>query len=279
MDWLHYHAIYLASVVPDMIAISLKLTGMPQLQDITAYTNEYLRIDDFADYCPNGLQVEGQAVVDKVASGVTASLAFIEQAIEWGAQCLLVHHGYFWKHERAEVVGMKKRRLQALLSRDVGLLAYHLPLDAHPVVGNNIQLAHRLEITSVEPLQKSVKAPIGNIGMLAAPIAAAEFVVRCEQVLARKAVHIDSGPAQVHKIAWCTGGAQSMIEQAVEQNVDVYLTGEISEQTVHTARECGLHFIAAGHHATERYGVQALGGHLAEKFRLEHRFFDIENPA
>ena len=252
---------------------------MPQLQEITTYTNEYLRINDFADYCPNGLQVEGQAEVHKIASGVSASLAFIEQAIDWGAQCLLVHHGYFWKNERPTIVGMKKRRLQAILSRDVSLLAYHLPLDAHPVVGNNIQLAQRLEIGSVEPLQKSAKAPIGNIGKLATPLQASEFVARCEQVLGRKAVHIDSGPAAVQTIAWCTGGAQSMIDQAVERQVDVYLTGEISEQTVHTARECELHFIAAGHHATERYGVQALGGHLAEKFRLQHQFFDIENPA
>ncbi len=252
---------------------------MPQLQEITAYTNQYLRINEFADYCPNGLQVEGQAEVLKIASGVSASLAFIEQAIDWGAQCLLVHHGYFWKNERAEIVGMKKRRLQALLSKDMGLLAYHLPLDAHPVVGNNIQLAQRLEIGSIEPLQQTAKAPIGNVGKLATPLPATEFVARCEQVLGRKAVHIDSGPVQVQTIAWCTGGAQSMIDQAVERQVDVYLTGEISEQTVHTARECDLHFIAAGHHATERYGVQALGEHLAEKFALQHQFFDIENPA
>lgn len=252
---------------------------MPQLQDIVTYTNDYLRINDFADYCPNGLQVEGQAEINKIASGVTASLAFLEQALAWGAQCLLVHHGYFWKNERAEIVGMKKRRLRALLSHDASLLAYHLPLDAHPVVGNNIQLAQRLEISSVEPLQKTAKSPIGNIGVLAAPLAVHDFVARCERVLARKAVHIDSGPAQVQRIAWCTGGAQSMIDAAVEGAVDVYLTGEISEQTVHTARECKLHFIAAGHHATERYGVQALGEHLAEKFALQHRFFDIDNPA
>ena len=252
---------------------------MSQLQEITSYTNEYLRINEFADYCPNGLQVEGQNNIEKIASGVTASLAFIEQALAWGAQCLLVHHGYFWKNERVAIVGMKKRRLQALLKRDVSLLAYHLPLDAHPVVGNNVQLAHRLGIGSLEPLQKNAKAPIGNIGSLSAPMAIQEFVTLCEQKLAHKAVHIDSGPAQIQRIAWCTGGAQSMIEDAVEQKADVYLTGEISEQTVHTARECELHFIAAGHHATERYGAQALGAHLAEKFGLEHQFFDIENPA
>ena len=262
-----------------MIPILLKSTGMPQLQEITNYTNDYLRIHDFADNCPNGLQVEGQSEVAKIASGVTASLDFINRAIDWGAHCLLVHHGYFWKNERAEIIGMKKRRLQALLGHDISLLAYHLPLDAHPVVGNNIQLAHRLDIDPVEPLQKKTRTPIGNIGVLAAPLPAADFVARCERVLARKAVHIDSGPKHVQRIAWCTGGAQSMIDQAVEQQVDVYLTGEISEQTVHTARECGLHFIAAGHHATERYGVQALGEQIAQTFALQHQFFDVENPA
>ena len=252
---------------------------MPPLQEIVSYTNQYLRINEFADYCPNGLQIEGQANISKLASGVTASLAFIEQAIEWGAQCLLVHHGYFWKNEAAPIVGMKKRRLQTLLAQDIGLMAYHLPLDAHPVVGNNVQLAQRLGIRSLEPLQKNAKSPIGNVGQLEAPIAAQEFVARCEQALGRTALHIDSGPERVQRIAWCTGGAQHMIEDAVEQGVDVYLTGEISEQTVHTARECGLHFISAGHHATERYGVQALGSHLAERFDLQHQFFDIENPA
>ena len=252
---------------------------MPQLQELSTYINDYLRINEFADYCPNGLQVEGQARVEKIATGVTASLAFIEQAIAWGAQCLLVHHGYFWKNERAQIIGMKKQRLQALLNNDVSLLAYHLPLDAHPVVGNNVQLAQRLGISSLAPLQKNAKTPIGNIGMLATSVPAEEFVAHCEKVLGRAPIHIEGGPKQVQRIAWCTGGAQSMIDDAVEQGVDVYLTGEISEQTVHIARECGLHFIAAGHHATERYGVQALASHLQENFELEHQFFDIDNPA
>lgn len=252
---------------------------MLQLQELSTYINDYLHIQDFADYCPNGLQVEGQASVAKIATGVTASLAFIEQAITWGAQCLLVHHGYFWKNERVEIVGMKKQRLQALLKNDISLLAYHLPLDAHPVVGNNVQLAQRLGIRSLAPLQKNAKSPIGNVGLLSAPMPIQEFVAHCEQVLDRAATHIEGGPARVQRIAWCTGGAQGMIDDAVEQGVDVYLTGEISEQTVHVARECGLHFIAAGHHATERYGVQALASHLQESFDLEHQFFDIDNPA
>ena len=252
---------------------------MALLNEVTTYTDEYLNVVEYTDYCPNGLQVEGQSEIKKIVTGVTASLELIEKALDWGAQCLIVHHGYFWKNERTQITGIKKRRLQALLSNDVSLLSYHLPLDAHPVVGNNVQLAHRLGIEPLEPLQKHVKKPIGNVGVLAAPMAVEDFVARCEQALNRKALHINSGPQQVQRIAWCRGAAQSMIDDAVEQAADVYLTGEISEQTVHTARECNLHFVAAGHHATERYGVQALGAHLAEKFALEHQFIEVENPA
>lgn len=252
---------------------------MALLNDIASYADDYLRISDFRDYCPNGLQVEGQPQVEKLASAVTASLSVVERAIEWGAQCIVVHHGYFWKNERETIVGMKKRRLQALLNADVSLLGYHLPLDAHPVVGNNAQIAQRLGVSDLQPLQKTSKSSIGNVGMLETGMDINDFVTRCEQELNRSVTHINSGEQRVQKIALCTGGAQHMIEDAVERQADVYLTGEISEQTVHIARECGLHFIAAGHHATERYGAQALAAHLAEKFDLEHRFFDEINPA
>ena len=161
---------------------------MSLLDEITTYTDEYLSIHDFQDYCPNGLQVEGRQNLEKIASGVTASLAFIEQAIAWGAECLLVHHGYFWKNEHQRIVGMKKRRLQPLLTNTVSLLAYHLPLDAHPVVGNNVQLAHRLGIESLRPLQKYTKSPIGNIGKLPVPTDAKEFVARCELVRCKPGV-------------------------------------------------------------------------------------------
>ena len=255
------------------------ILSMAALEDIVHYADGYLRINEFADYCPNGLQVEGNPKVEKIACAVTASLAVLEQASEWGADCLLVHHGYFWKNERAAVVGMKKRRLQALLMADMSLLAYHLPLDAHPVVGNNAQIAQRLGVLNLQPLQKTKKTPIGNVGMLSQPMAIADFVELCEQDLGRSAIHVNSGAEKVQKIALCTGGAQHMIEDAVECQADVYLTGEISEQTVHIARECGLHFIAAGHHATERYGAQAMAAHLANQFDLEQRFFDEINPA
>ena len=252
---------------------------MPTLSEITTYTDQYLRISEFSDYCPNGLQVEGKEKIEKIASGVSASMSFIEQALAWGADCLLVHHGYFWKNERSQVVGMKRHRLKALLSADINLLAYHLPLDAHPVVGNNAQLAQRLGISNLEPLQKTRKSPIGNVGMLDEPQDIGWFVSKCAEILSRTPIHVEGGPKQVQKIAWCTGGAQSMIEDAVDRGADVYLTGEISEQTVHIARESGLHFISAGHHATERYGVLALGNHLAEKFDIQHQFFDVDNPA
>jgi len=252
---------------------------MAQLNDIANYADEFLRISDFQDYCPNGLQVEGQSQVEKIASAVTARLSIVERAVEWGAQCILVHHGYFWKNERAPIVGMKKRRLQTLLRADVSLLGYHLPLDAHPIVGNNAQIAQRLGVIDLNPLQNTNRRSVGNVGMLETALDITDFISRCEHELSRSVTHIDSGPEVVQKIAFCTGGAQHMIEDAVERQADVYLTGEISEQTVHIARECGIHFIAAGHHATERYGAQALALHLAEKFDLQHQFFDEINPA
>lgn len=252
---------------------------MQTLQTLTSYTDNYLNITRFSDYCPNGLQVEGRPSITKIASGVTASLALIEAAQNWGADCLFVHHGYFWKNEPAAIVGMKKRRLQKLLHANMSLLAYHLPLDAHPVVGNNIQLAQKLGIQTQESLQKSARMPIGNVGMLAAPMLVEDFIQHCEQVLDRKSINVLAGSKQIQRIAWCTGGAQHMILDAVEQQADLFLTGEISEQTTHVARENNLHFVAAGHHATERYGVKALGEHLATEFGLEHQFFDIDNPA
>ncbi len=173
---------------------------MSKLTEITKYADSYLRIANFRDYCPNGLQVEGRQNIGKIASAVTASLAIIEQAVEWGADCLIVHHGYFWKNERAQVVGMKKRRLQALLGANLNLLAYHLPLDAHPIVGNNAQIARRLSISDLEPLQKTSKTPIGNVGMLDAPLDIKEFVDKCAQSLAHDPIHIDTGLAKYSEL-------------------------------------------------------------------------------
>ncbi len=251
------------------------------LVDLVAYLNERLDVTAFNDYGPNGLQVEGRPHVARLASGVTASQALVDAAIDWGADAIVVHHGYFWRNEDPCVVGMKRRRLGALLAADVSLLGYHLPLDAHPVWGNNARLADLLGLPGEgrEPLPASAGAVVGNVVTLPAPLTAGEFVARVEAATRRTALHVGDPGASINRVAWCTGGAQDYIEAAHAAGADLYLTGEVSEQTVHVAREEGIHFVAAGHHATERYGVQAVGEHVAERFGLEHRFIDIDNPA
>lgn len=251
------------------------------LAELVAYLNQCLDISAFDDYGPNGLQVEGRPEVTRLASGVTASQALVDAAIEWGADAVLVHHGYFWRNEDPRVVGMKRRRLGALLAADVSLLGYHLPLDAHPAWGNNARLADLLDLPARgrEPLPASAGAVVGNVVSLPAPVPAGEFVARVHALTRRTPLHVGDPADSVTRIAWCTGGAQDYIEAALAAGADLYLTGEVSEQTVHTAREEGIHFVAAGHHATERYGAQAVAEHVAEKFSLEHRFIDIDNPA
>lgn len=251
---------------------------MTTLYELVNYADNYLKIREFKDYCPNGLQVEGRPQVNKIATAVTANLESIEAAVQWGADCLLVHHGYFWKGEASAITGIKKNRLKKLLENDISLLAYHLPLDAHLEVGNNIQLGLRLGLEDPEPLQKRVKNSIGNVISLAEPVSIAALLKRCEEQFQRIPLHIAGGSPQVQRVAWCTGAAQHMIDDAIHAQADVYISGEISEQTVHIARESGIHFISAGHHATERYGVQALATHLARVFNLQHCFFDIDNP-
>jgi dinuclear metal center YbgI/SA1388 family protein len=248
------------------------------LTELTRYLERCLQPDQFRDYCPNGLQVEGRPRVARLATGVTASQGLLDQAIAWGADAVLVHHGYFWSGEAPQIVGMKRRRLAALLSNEVSLLAYHLPLDAHPRFGNNVRLGQLMGLAEQEPLQSGDPGSVGNIGSLAEAIPAGELVERLEQITGRRPLHIGDDEDPVRRIAWCTGAAQGYIEAAVAAGADVFVTGEVSEQTVHIAREEGIHFIAAGHHATERYGVQVLGEHLAQHFSLEHRFIDIDNP-
>lgn len=240
--------------------------------------NQVMSPDRFQDYCPNGLQVEGRAIIRLLVSGVTASQALLEAAHAAGADAILVHHGYFWKNEAPAILGMKRRRLQLLLSHDINLLAYHLPLDAHPELGNNAQLARRLGLTVTGGLQP-VANPIGNVGELVTPLAAEAFAHHVGECLGREPQLIVAGAHPIKTIGWCTGGAQSYIEQAAALGVDAFLSGEISEPTVHIARELGVHYIAAGHHATERYGVQALGNYLATRLGIVHQFVDIDNPA
>ena len=251
---------------------------MTTLAELVATADRVLEPERFQDYCPNGLQVQGRESVRLLVSGVTASHALLEAALAVGADAILVHHGYFWKNEAPNIVGMKRRRLQLLLKNDISLLAYHLPLDAHPELGNNAQLAKQLGINITGGLRVAAN-PIGNIGEIETPLTAEVFAAQVGQRLGRNAQLISGGTHSIKTIAWCTGAAQSYIEEAAALGVDAFLSGEISESTVHAARELGLHFIAAGHHTSERYGVRALGGYLADQLGIGHRFIDIDNPA
>jgi len=241
-------------------------------------TDRYLNAASIQDYCPNGLQVQGRPQVQRIVSGVTASQALLDAAVEAKADLVLVHHGYFWKNEDPRLVGMKQRRLKTLLCNDISLLAYHLPLDVHPEVGNNVQLAHMLGLTVEGPLEPGNPRSVGLVGSLDVPLWPADFMRRVQSALGREPVLVE-GPRQIKRVAWCTGGAQGYIEKAVVAGVDAYLTGEISEPTAHIARENQLSFFAAGHHATERYGVKALGEYLAKRYDIEHVFIDCPNPA
>lgn len=249
-----------------------------QLSDIVALCEKTLEPARYQDYCPNGLQVEGSARVTKIVSGVTASQALIDAAVEQQAQLVLVHHGYFWKGESPQITGMKRKRLKTLLANDISLLAYHLPLDGHPELGNNARLAELLELRVEQGMEAGNDRSIGLVGRLQQPMTGDEFSAHIEMKLGRKPLHIAGSDSSISRVAWCSGAAQSMIDQAVESGADAYLTGEVSEPTVHTARERGIHFYAAGHHATERYGVQALGEYLAAQLDIEHVFVDIDNP-
>ena len=246
---------------------------------LAAYLEELLRPGDFEDYCPNGLQVEGRAEIRRLLSGVTACQELVEQAAAADACALLVHHGYFWRGEPAVVTGMKAARLRRLLAADLNLFAYHLPLDAHPELGNNVQLARRLGLEPAGPLVPGCPER-GCLAAAADGPAPAAFGARLEARLGRAVLRV--GPEDdraLRRVGLCTGAGQGMIEAAAAAGADAFVSGEISEQTTHAARELGLHFYACGHHATERYGVQALGAHLAERYGLEHRFIDIDNPA
>lgn len=246
-----------------------------QLNDLRDYIGSLLSVSGFRDYCPNGIQVEGKPEVQRIATGVTASLAVIEAAAKWGADALIVHHGYFWRGEDLCLTGIKKQRIAYLLKRDINLLAYHLPLDAHPELGNNAQLAKRLGITVQGHFGEQ---DIASNGILEEPRSLKQFADKIRKELRQTPLVIGSDNAIITRIAWCSGGGQSYFEQALSLGVNAFLTGEISEQNVHVAQETGVAFIAAGHHATERYGVQALGEHLAAQFGIEHSFFDQHNP-
>ena len=245
------------------------------LNELRDYNASLLQTGLFKDYCPNGLQVEGRAEVRRIATGVTASQQVLDEAIAWGADAILVHHGYFWRNEAAAVVGNKKKRIAQLLRNDVSLLAYHLPLDAHAELGNNAQLGKLLGLSEQGRFGEQ---NIAWLGALEQPRTLTQFAQQIQQSLLRAPQVIGDGNKRIRKVAWCSGGAQGYFEAAIAQGADAYITGEISEQNFHQSNETGVAFIAAGHHATERYGIQALGAHLEKQFGLEHRFFDQANP-
>lgn len=248
-------------------------------QALLAYVNAVLEPERFRDYAPNGLQVEGCEQVSKLVSGVTASLALVEAAVERGAHAILVHHGLFWRGHDGTVTAWLKQRLALLLRHDINLLAYHLPLDAHPELGNNAQLARVLQLQGVASFGEQNLGWLGQAANGQAFENAQALGEHIEGQLKRSVLAVAGDGRPIRRIAWCTGGAQSYFEAAIASGADAFITGEISEPQAHYARESGVAFLACGHHASERYGVQALGEHLARTHGLEHVHVDVDNPA
>jgi dinuclear metal center YbgI/SA1388 family protein len=248
---------------------------MVKLNELTHYTQQLMQVECFKDYCPNGLQVEGRQEIRKIVSGVTASMALLEAAHKADADLVLVHHGYFWRNEDARIVGIKRNRIAYLMKSDLNLMAYHLPLDAHAELGNNVQFGKLLGLNAIDYAGDENLVAYAE---LETALTLGEFLLQIESCLQRSPMCIGDRNRLIKKVAWCTGAAQSYIETAAAFGADVFISGEISEQTTHQALEMGVAYVAAGHHATERYGVKALGEHLAAKFDLEHEFIDINNP-
>ena len=256
---------------------------MAHRQDIESHLQQLLDVPRFSDYGPNGLQVEGRAEVRRIVSGVTASLALIEAAIERRADAIVVHHGLFWRGQDGRVTGWMKQRLAALLAHDLNLYAYHLPLDAHPTLGNNARFAAHLGWEGEGRFGDKDLGWIGRPGPVEAVgadgLALDSVLAHLGERLGRPPLVARGDERPIRRVAWCTGGAQGWFESAIQAGADLYVTGEISEPQAHLARETGVSFAACGHHATERYGAPALGDHLAAQFGLEHQFIDIPNPA
>lgn len=233
----------------------------------------------FRDYGPNGLQVEGRAQVSKIVSGVTASRALIEAAIVARADTIFVHHGLFWRGQDGCVKGWMKQRLALLLAHDINLFAYHLPLDAHPELGNNAQLGLKLGLLGQSRFGEQDLGWLGVRADGSAFESAQALSAHVSFALNRPVVIVAEGLGTIKNIAWCSGGAQSYFEAAIAAGADAFITGEISEPQAHYARECGVAYLACGHHATERYGAPAVAAHVAKQCGLTHEFIDIDNPA
>ncbi|WP_133128226.1 Nif3-like dinuclear metal center hexameric protein [Legionella nagasakiensis] len=248
-------------------------------EELTGYLQDYLACDDFNDYAPNGLQIEGKENISLICTAVTAAEDIISKALALQADALLVHHGYFWRGEALPIIGMKKRRIGQLLKGEINLFAYHLPLDCHADVGNNACIA---ELLSIEAVEKHYAGKVSNLlwsGRFSHPMAPDELSHRITEKLKREPLLITVNDKPITRLAWCTGAAQDFIEEASRLGVDAYLSGEISERTYYQAQELGIHYFACGHHSSERYGIQALGQHLSTKFGLRHQFIDSANPA
>ncbi len=238
-----------------------------------------LQAERFRDYGPNGLQVEGRLAVRKIVSGVTASRALIEAAIVAQADAIFVHHGLFWRGQDGRVTGWMKQRLALLLAHDINLYAYHLPLDAHPELGNNAQLGLRLGLQAQARFGEQELGVLGQRADGAAFADAAALARHVEQALGRPVTLVAGQAGAIKKVAWCSGGAQGYFEAAIAAGAQAFITGEISEPQAHYARECGVTFLACGHHASERYGAPAVAGHVAAQLGLAHEFIEIDNPA
>ncbi len=250
---------------------------MVELKKLESYCNQFLGVDSIQDYCPNGLQLDaGTKTVQRIVTGVTASQALIEAAVEQDADLLLVHHGYFWRSEPLALIGVKGRRVATLFRNNISLMAYHLPLDMHKGLGNNSLLGRHFGFENGSPTEP------GDGLLWAADLPQPESVgqirARIVHALGRDPLYLPGGRSDIRRVGWCSGGAEEYITQAAESGADAFISGEVSEQTMHLASELGVHFFSAGHHATERFGIQALGEHLAQRFDLEHKFIDLPNP-
>ncbi len=276
---------------------------MTDRQELLSAFNILLQPERFTDYGPNGLQVEGKAQISKIVSGVTASRALIEAAIDAKANAIFVHHGLFWRGQTGVVTGWMKERLKLLLAHDINLFAYHLPLDAHPELGNNAQLGQKLGFITPKAVERGEITHFGDqsLGWMAnieqssdknslnQPFSPENLQKHLEKILKRHVAgvfiassaikNVANKGAAIKNVAWCTGGAQSYFEAAIAAGADAFITGEMSEPQAHLAHECGVAYFACGHHATERYGAPAVAAHVAEKLGIEHEFIEIDNPA
>lgn len=251
---------------------------MANLHDIVHWCNQTLKANEFKDYAPNGLQIEGKAEVNKILCAVTASEDAIDAAVAQQADALLVHHGYFWKGEPYPITGMRGNRIKKLIQNNISLIAYHLPLDAHPSLGNNAAIADLIGLQNLEALDASEKHPIGNIAYLDTALSPEQFKANLQAIFDFDIIHLPSDKTTIQKVGFCTGAAQDFISKAAQENCDAYISGEVSERTFYEAKELGVHYFACGHHATERYGVQRLAQAIASQFAIESEYFELNNP-